>query len=230
MKPLIALLVTLTCCDFASSECVEVTGAEAKPSSRNARITVVLDGKPQGNVKLSVTLPGGQRSRSFVTDSQGTVALKDLPVGTSCITADGENYLRADLCLAVSKQTKNKISSFTLALVDMLPPAPALGNVLVAEKNAAPERLRQLDGVVLDQTDAVIAHAEIQVYKHGSYAQNPIAKVWSDQEGRFTVPLNPDNYIITVRMPGFRSAVRVVEISPDGREGQLRETLEIGKC
>jgi hypothetical protein len=230
MKLLTAFLVILTCCDFAASECVEVTGLEAKPSSRNVRITVMLDGKPKGNVELMVTLPGGHGSRSFVTDSHGTAMLKDLPFGTNCVVAVGENYLRADVCLAVSKQSESKISSFTLALLDTLPPTPGIGNVQAAEKNAAPERLRQLDGVVLDPSGAAIPHAEIQVYKRGSYPQNPVAKVWSDQEGRFTVALNSDSYTIIVRVQGFGTGIRVVEISPDGGEGQFHQTLEVGKC
>ncbi len=227
MKLLTAFLVILTCCDFAASECVEVTQREAKPSSRNARITVELDGKPQGNVKLIVSLPEGQSPRSFVTDSRGEAMLKDLPVGTDFVTAVGENYLRAELCLAVSAQSNSKMSSFTLALLDVL---PALGNVQAAEQSAVPERLRQLDGLVLDPSGAAIPHAEIQVYKRGSYPKKPLAKGWTDQEGRFTVLLNPSSYTIIVRMQGFGTSIRVVEISPDGREGQLHEILQVGKC
>ena len=45
-----------------------------------------------------------------------------------------------------------------------------------------------------------------------------------------TVPLNANNYSIIIRRMGFRSAIRVIEISPDGREGELREVLQLGTC
>lgn len=230
MKSLALAALALSCCAVAAGECTEVQRAETKPSSRNARIRVVLDGKPQGNAKLTVALPEGKGSRSFVTDSHGDVVVKDLPVGTDCITAVGENYLRAELCLAVSARSKSDISSFTLALVDMLRPAPAVGNVQAAEKNAAPERFRQLDGVVLDPAGGVAPHTEIDVYKRGSYPQNPVVKIWSDQEGRFTAPLNPDSYTIIFRSQGFTTSIRVIEISPDGREDRVRVILQIGTC
>ncbi|HEX4541524.1 MAG TPA: hypothetical protein VH114_00045 [Candidatus Acidoferrum sp.] len=230
MKLLTALAFILACCALVGGECVEVTGPETKPSSPNAKITVLLDGKPQGSFKLTVTLPKGQGLRSFVTDSHGTAVLKDLPVGADCIAAVGENYLRADLCLAVSVQPERKISSFTLTLVDGLQPAPALGNMQAEEKDAAPERLRRLDLVVLDLSGGAVPHPEIQVYKRGSYPRDAVMKGWTDQEGRFTAPLNPESYAITIRMKGFRSAIRVNEISPEGREGELREVLQLGTC
>jgi hypothetical protein len=232
MKTLAAFALTLACCAHMSGECVEVAGPEAKPSpsSRDAKIRLLLDGKPKGNVQLTVTLPEEQGSRSFVTDSHGTAVLKDLPIGTNCITAVGENYFRADLCLAVSVQPERKISSFTLTLLDGLPPAPALGNVQAAEKNPALERLRQLKVEVLEPAGGVVPHAEIRVYKRGSYPQNLLARAWSDQNGRFTAPLNPDSYTIIIRMPGFRTAIRVIKVSPEGREGELREVLQLGGC
>ena len=182
MKAFNTLALILASCFLVSGECVEVTGLETKPSSRNAKITLRLDGKPQGNVKLTVTLPEGQGWRSFVSDSHGTAVLEDLPVGANCITALGENYFRAHLCLAVSAQPK-KISSFTLTLVDPLPPAPGLGSVRAAEKNSGPERLRQLDVVVLDQAGEAVPRAQVEVYKRGSYPRDAVAKAWTNQEG-----------------------------------------------
>jgi len=252
MRPLATVVLILICCPFAASDCVEVKGPETKPSSQNARITVLLDGKPRGNVKFTLTmltrgsiitsngrpqgnakatdaLPKMEEARSLITDPNGTVVLKDLPVGINCIEATDENYFRADLCLAVSKQVKNEVSLFTLNLASTLPPAP-LSNVQAAAKDAAPERLRQLMGVVIDPAGAAVSHADIRVYKRGSYSEDPVAKAWTDLEGRFTIPLNPDTYVVLIRMPAFKAALRVIEISREGPDADLREVLQLGGC
>ena len=227
MKSLAVLALSLTCCAFAAGECIVVVN-ETKTSSRNAQVTVLLDGKPQRNVKLTVALPEGKGSRSFVTDSHGTVMLRDLPVGTNCVTATDENNLRGDLCLAVPRRSAREIRSFN---VNLFPNALDLSlddKVKTAEKNQAPEQLLQLDGTVMDQIGAVIPHAEIQVYKRGSYPHGPVAKVWTDQQGRFTVPLNPDHYTVVIQRAGFRTGYRIIEISRDGADSQVREILQIG--
>src|SRR5229473_6717535 len=159
MKSLAAIALAMTWCSFAAGECIVVVN-ETKTSSRNAQVTVLLDGKPQRNVKLTVALPEGKGSRSFVTDSHGTVMLRDLPVGTNCVTAADENNCRGDLCLAVPRLSARKMSSFK---VNLSPYGFDL-EVETAEKNQAPERFLRLDGTVLDQAGAVIPHAEIQVY------------------------------------------------------------------
>jgi len=133
------------------------------------------------------------------------------------MAAIGEGNFRADLCLQVSEQSGKGASSFTLALADGLPSAAGL----VPEKTLAPERVRELDGVVLDQSGAFVTHAEVRVFERGLYPMNPVTKIWTDQEGRFSAPLNPGTYVILIRMMGFKPALRVIEISPEGREGQV---------
>jgi Carboxypeptidase regulatory-like domain len=226
MKSLAAVVLALICCAFAAGECVVVVNET--PSPRNARITVLVDGKPQRDVKLTVVLPAGKGSRSFVTDSHGTVMLRDLPDGTNCVTATDENNFRGDLCLAVPRHSARKISSFNLNLSPYGFGLSPNDEVKTAEKNLAPERFLRLDGTVLDQAGAVISQAEIQVYKRGSYPHSPVAKVWTDGQGRFTVPLNPDHYTVVIQRTGFKTGYRIIEISPEGAEGQLREILQIG--
>ena len=224
MRILAALAMLLGSCTPAACECVTVTGPEAKPSFRNAEITVLRDGKPQENVKLIVILPNGQIFRSFVTDSHGTAMLKDLLPGIDCVTAVDEGYLRAYLCLNVSGSSNAKMSKFTVTLwVDPLYAPPALGN-------APPEPLRQLDLVVLDVSGAVVPHADIQVFERRSYPENLVLKGSADEEGRFARPLDPGTYAVLVRSPGFKVAVRLIEISPEGRVGQVREFLQPGSC
>jgi len=226
MKSLAAIVLALICYAFAAGECIVVV--KETPSSRNAQITVLVDGKPQRDVKLTVLLPEGKGSRSFVTDPQGTVMLRDLPVGTNCVTAADENNFRGDLCLAVPRRSPRKISSFKVNLSPYGFDLSLNDRVKTAEKNLAPERFLQLDGTVLDQAGGVVPHAEIQVYKRGSYPHSPVAKIWTDGQGRFTVPLNPDHYTVVIQRTGFKTGYRIIEISPEGAEGQLREILQIG--
>ena len=226
MKSLSAIALALICCALAAGECIVVV--KETPSSRNAQVTVLLDGKQQQNVKLTVVLPEGKGSRSFVTDSRGTVMPRDLPVGTNCVTATDKNNFRGDLCLAVPRRSGRKISSFNVNLSPYGFDLSLNDKVKTAEKNLAPERFRQLDRTVLDQAGAVIPHAEIQVYKRGSHPHNALTRVWTDQQGRFTVPLNPDRHTVVIQGLGFKTAYRIIEISPDDAEGQLREILQIG--
>jgi len=224
MKSLAAIALALICCALAAGECIVIV--KETPSSRNAQVTVLLDGKQQQNVKLTVVLPEGKGSRSFVTDSHGTVMPRDLPVGTNCVTATGKNNFHGDLCLAAPRRSARKISSSNVNLSPYGFDLSLNDKVKSAEKNLALERFRQLDGTV--QAGAVIPHAEIQVYKCGSYPHNALTKVWTDQQGRFTVPLNPDRYTVVIQGLGFKTAYRIIESSPDGAEGQLREILQIG--
>lgn len=221
---LLAALGALFFTSLAYTMCVTVT-AEPVPSGRNAKITVLYDGKPQEHVKLTVTLLGEGSFRSFITDSHGTAMLKDLPAGTNCVTAVGENDLQGYLgylCLGVSNSNA-QMSSFMLTLADSLPPLPAPGN-------RPPDLLRQLEMVVEDASGGFVPHAEVQVYERKSYHKNPLVKAWTDQEGRLAVPLNPGTYAVTVRSPGFKATVRAIEISPEGRAGPVREVLQPGSC
>jgi hypothetical protein len=222
MKTLAAVAMVLGCCISASSECVTVI-RDPTPSFRNANITVLRDEKPQEGVKLSVTLPNGQGFRSFVTDSNGTAMLKDLPAGTNCVTAVGEDNSEAYLCLAVSKDTNPEISVFALTLAETLPPLPLIGS-------APPDVLRKLEMVVQDASGGVIAHAEVRVYSRQSYPKNPLVKAWTDQDGRLAVAVNPGTYAVTVGSPGFKPRVRIIEISSDGSAGPVREVLQPGSC
>jgi len=223
MKILAAVALVLSYCISASTECVTVTGPEETKSSQNARITVLRDEKPQEGVKLIVHPPNGQEFRSFFTDSHGTAILKELPAGTNCVTAVGDDHFVAYLCLAVSKDSNPEISAFVLTLADPLPPPPPIGSAL-------PDVLRKLEMVVQDPTGATIPHAEIWVYARQSYPKNPLVKAWTDQDGRVAVPVNPGTYAVLARSPGFKAAVHVIEVSPDGREGRVQEVLQIGEC
>jgi Carboxypeptidase regulatory-like domain len=221
MKILAIIVLVLGYCISASTYCVTVIDPETK-SFQNARITVLHEEKPQEGVKLIVQPPDGRDSRSFLTDSHGTAMLKDLPAGTNCVRAIGEDHLGAYLCLAVSKDPSPEISAFVLTLADVDPPPP-LGS-------GPADVLRKLEMVVQDPSGAAIPHSEIWVYARQLYPKNPLVKALTDQDGRVVVPVNPGTYAVTVRSPGFKAAVHVIEVSPNGRVDPIREVLQVGSC
>jgi hypothetical protein len=92
-----------------NSASVDVIGIE--PSSQNAQITVLLDGKPQKDVKLTITTTDRQPKASLVTDSLGVVRLPTLPPGDYCVTASADPKGPSLIGLAISAhQGKSKFS------------------------------------------------------------------------------------------------------------------------
>lgn len=224
MKVLVALALNLTWCAFAVSQCVVIL--DSKPSSRNAKITVLVDGTPQGNAKLFINLPAGQGSRSLATDLRGAAVLKDLPVGTNCITA-AESNLSGGLCLEVSAQS-NTQSSFRVSLVAKPPHLnPPEGRVKHMEQSPPTFRLKTLAGVVLDPAGGAIPKAGVQIYKRGSYPREPVMTVKTDDEGKFSASLEPDVYTVIAQSPGFQPEFQSVEISRDGKDDELRQILQL---
>jgi hypothetical protein len=200
-----------------------------KSQARNAKITVLLSGKPQRNVKLTVSLPASQGVRSFLSDSDGNVMLKDLPEGMSCVTATVEDNLKDVLCLQVPAHSKHDVSSFSMILAaPALPPANSFADgVRRAEQSPPSQRLIKLAGTVADKTGAVIPGAEVQVFKRGKYPDEVLTTVKTNDVGHFAPTLEPGIYTIIIRMFGFSSTFVEVEISPDGTESELHKTLQV---
>jgi hypothetical protein len=206
--------------------CVRVEVAE--PSSKNARMTVLLDGKPAGGVRLVVRLADKHGQRSLQTGSDGTAMLKGLPEGTTCVTAIGEKNLTSGLCLDVPKRSTNEVSSFSMILVPKSPLfRSAENNVKEVEQLPPSLRLRELAGTVVDPSGAVIPKAEIQVYERGAYPDKPLVRLKTNEGGQFAASLRPGIYTLTIQMPGFRMAFRSVELEADAGESELRETLQL---
>ena len=231
MKSFAAVVFVLVSCSCAFGQCIEIRGPElpeVKPSSRNAKITVLLSGKPQANVKLAVSLPMGQGLRFFVSDSDGNVMLKDLPEGMSCVTATAENNLTDVVCLEVPAHSRDDATSFTMNLAPAQPPSNSFyDRVKRAEQSAPSLRLRKLAVTVSDERGAVIPGADIKVYRRGTYRDKVVSVLKTNEVGHFEPPLEPGIYTIIIRMYGFESAFVVVEISPDGSESELHKTLQV---
>jgi hypothetical protein len=237
MNPLATLMLIVASYAFGFDDCASGPNINPKitSSSQSAKITVVRNNRPEANTKVSVsmnpptelqlsTARPAMPDQTFVADSHGIVVLKDLPIGVVYVSAASEHHYRSALTLRVASTGKDEISSFTLNLVDPLPPAPA-GIVQAAEQNAVPDRLRALGGTVVDINGALIPEVHIEVYRRGSYSQGqPIAEAWVDQ-ARFKVQLAPDVYTVITRAWAFKADVRIIEISSRGRGDELQEKL-----
>jgi len=231
MKSFAALAVSLAWGALAAGQCIEVRGPElpeTKSSSRSAKIAVLLNGKPQGNVKVVLSLPAGLGLRSLVSGPDGNVMLKDLPDGLSCVTAAADNHLAAVLCLQVSAHSNDEASSFSMVLSPTGPPSNSFGDkVKRAEQSVPSLRLRRLAGTVVDPLGAVIPNADVHVYKRGKYPDGALTILKTNELGRFELSLEPGIYTVIIRMHGFRSEFVEVEISPDGIDSELHKTLQV---
>jgi len=66
-----------------------------------------------------------------------------------------------------------------------------------------------------------------RVYKRGTYPQNPIAVLKTNERGQFAASLEPAIYTVIFRRRGFRTEFIGLEIRPDGGDKELRETLQL---
>ena len=96
-----------------------------------------------------------------------------------------------------------------------------------AEQSDPSQRLRRLAGTLVDANGAVIPGADIQVYKRGKCPDGAPATFKTNDVGRFEASLEPGIYSVIFRMFGFEREFVEVEISPEGSERELYETLQV---
>jgi hypothetical protein len=230
MKALVFAAVLLLSWGKVDLPCTRVINPEPiQLSSRNARIVVLLDDKPVGRLRMLVDFFEAHSQHPIMTDSDGIATLKDLPQGTTCLTTTQGDGLSARLCLVVSPQSTNETSSFRMTLA---PPPPIQFNpspdrVRQLEQSSAAVRIRSLKGTVVDPIGAVVPKAEIQVYRRGSYPQQPAKTLKTDDLGRFSDNPDPGSYTVVIQMHGFRPEFLNVEISPSGKDDELRLPLQV---
>jgi carboxypeptidase family protein len=209
-----------------SAASVEVIGIE--PSAQNARIKVLMDGKPQKDVKLTVATTDGQPRVSLVTDSRGLVRLPTLPPGNYCVVALVSPPLRrSEICLAISSHRGKK--KFSMILVAAVPPPPTFEQkVSAAEKTFPGEETRHLEGLVHDALGAAIPGAEVEILPYGSrdlvYARKAITNI----DGHFSYPVEPGNYTVIFKAPGFETKILVFFVSANAPNHEVRVKMEIG--
>ncbi len=229
MRALAAVAGCLVFVSWPVSACSLVEVVDTRPSSQNARITVLMDGKPQKDVKLVLSAVAGELRLTMVTDASGTVKLPRLPDGRYCIVASASPTLRAELCLDVSKGGNRKPSSFSMTLSIKPPPPPTLEDLLAAaEKGPLGMRTQVFAGIVQDPLGAPVLRAQIAVYSRGSLDKTHPLRFTTDEQGRFFASLESGAYTAVFQAPGFRTEILTFEIAPDAEREDLHLKLRIG--
>jgi len=218
--------VLLFCGCISSAASVDVIGIQR--SAQKARITVLMHGKPQKGVQLTVRTTDGQPKVSLVTNSHGLVRLPTLPPGDYCVVALAAPPLRrSEICLAISAHNRGR--KFSMILVPAPHPPPTVEEMLeAAERTRTPERVSQLAGVVQDTLGAVIAHAQVEITTRGSRDFTHSRKTVTDQAGRFTCPLEPGSYTAIFQAPGFETKILVFDVAPDASKSHVVVKMEVG--
>jgi Carboxypeptidase regulatory-like domain len=228
MKRLVALALAANSCAFGASTCRVVNGWDTKPSSKNARLTLLLSGKPQANARLTIITFDGRGSRSVVTGADGTAILQDLPEGITCVTVTVRDSLLAGLCLDVPARSGDAVSSFQMTLATTMPSTDSLENSVSRLEQSPPAlRVRSLRGTIMDPVGGVIPKAELQIYKRGSYPRNPVQKLETDENGEFADLLEPGAYTVVVRRLGFAPKCFAVDIAQDAQECTFLQTMDV---
>ncbi len=233
MRALAPALGCLLIAAKATIACSVVQVVETLPSFPNVRLTVLNDGTPQQNATLVVTLQANAQEvgPALTTDARGGAELRNLAPGTYCITATSDPKLGAVLCLVVSNAHDRKRSEFSLKLVPLPPPPPTLAEQLEQAAKSPPQvHAREFEGIVTDVTGAHIPRAGVVVYVHGSEKKPILIRLEADEEGRFSVPLNPGRYATAFQSPGFKTRFVVFEIGPEESQESVPIVLQVGSC
>jgi hypothetical protein len=231
-----ALALALGCVLMAPNAtiaCNVVQVVETRPSSPNVRLTVLKDGIPQQNATLVVTLQmnAQQVGPALRTGSRGTAELRNLAPGTYCVTVTADPRLGTDLCLDVLKAHDRKRSDFSLKLAPLPPPPPTLAEQLEEAAKSPPQiRARQFQGVVTDVVGASIRGAGVVVYVPRSGETPSLIRLEADEDGRFSMPLNPGRYAAAFQSSGFKTRFVSFEIGPDESQAIVPIVLQIGSC
>lgn len=233
MRALATALGCLAIAAKATIACSVVQVVETLPSSGNVRLTVLKDGTPQRNATLVVTLQANAQvvGPALTTDARGSAELRNLRPGTYCITATADPKLGAVLCLVVSNAHDRKRREFSLKLVPLPPPPPTLAELLGQAAKSPPQvRVREFEGIVTDVTGAHIPRAEVVVYVYRSEKKPNLIRLDADEEGRFSVPLNPGSYAAAFQSPGFKTRFVVFEVGPEESQESVPTVLQVGSC
>ena len=130
---------------IACAESVEVGRAKAEESSRNVRITVVLNGKPLNLARVEFcTTTGKQTCFTVLTGDNGVAVPHVLALTTYHVYALFEDDLSSDLYLHISPE--GKATSFAMDLTPSFKAAQAV--LAAAEKLPARRDRARVHGIL----------------------------------------------------------------------------------
>lgn len=217
-RPAIIFACCLLLAGMAMAESVEVGTAKAEESSRNVRITVVLNGKPLKLARVEFcTTTGEQTCFMVLTGDNGVAVPHVLALTTYHVFALFEDDLSSDLYLHVSPE--GKATSFAM---DLTPSFKAAQAVLAAtEKQPVREIVREFTGSLQDFWGAMIPGANIKVVRKGSADKADVMRLKSDASGHFSAQLADGVYIAFFSSPGFRTEIVPFEVAAQGEKEML---------
>jgi hypothetical protein len=227
MKILTSVVGCLLLAILVSAEC-GVVEPVYHPSSEKVRVTVLLYGKPLKDAKLEFSPVTENKSGvSLSMDRRGVASAPELLSGRYRLVAAGLDKLTTESYLDVSKSSRNQPTMFVMNLAT--PPAwtPVGAAWEPAEKAPVTELVREFGGLLLDPSGASIPGAEIQVL-HKDSLPAVVAKLKSDEAGRFATRLADGTYVAFIQMPGFQTQVLAFEVARTAGPKQLRIPMQIG--
>jgi len=225
-------------------------------AKQGLQVTVVFDGKPASGAKIEVrrTYPD-KETLVLVTDGLGKAVLPQLPAGEYHIRAapaTSPNFSgEIDFCVAECPDDDFEITDFTVdsldgtlhpidrsalgmseLVIDLAPNRNPQWTQLLASAERDPTVLliREILGVVLDQSGAVVPGASIDVIRRGGKANEPVAGLQSDPSGRFLIPVSDGDYFVLISSPGFASRALQITVSPSGSTDDLQLVLTVGQA
>ncbi len=228
MKVIMTLAGIALSATFVVAECVVVEPVYHH-SSEKIRITALLDGKPLKDARLEFSpMTENKTPISLSTDRHGVASASEVPPGRYRVVATGRDKLLAELYLDVSKASRNQPTLFVMNLAAPITRVPSVGAAWeAAEKAPVTELVREFGGLLLDPSGASIPGAEIQVLSKDSQPA-VVAKLKSDEAGRFATRLADGTYVAFIQMPGFRRQVLAFEVARTAGPKQLRISMQIG--
>jgi hypothetical protein len=223
-RPAIIFACCLVLAVIACAESVEVGTAKAEESSRNVRITVILNGKPLNLAKVEFcTTTGKQTCFTVLTGDNGVAVPQTLALTTYHVFALFEDDLSSDLYLHVSPQ--GKATSFAMDLTPSFKAAQAV--LAAAEKLPVREIVREFTGSLQDPAGAMIPGVNIKVVRKGSADNRDVMRFKSDANGHFSAQLADGAYIAVFSSQGFRTEIVPFEVAAQG-DKEMLVRLQIG--
>jgi hypothetical protein len=250
-----ALLLLACPCWSLGLSVVVATRGPVPYAKQGLQVTVVFDGRPASGAKIEVgRISGDGEPLLLVTDSLGKATLPELAAGEYHIRAapaQSPNFTEGiEFCVAECAANDFEIKDFTVDNLDgILHPVDlsALGMselvidlapdriqewarlIVEAEHEPTVLRTREIRGVVLDQSGAVIPGASIDVIRKGGKANEPIAGLQSDPSGRFLIPVSDGDYFVVISSPGFAPRALQITVSPSRSTDDLQLVLTVGQ-
>jgi Carboxypeptidase regulatory-like domain len=95
-------------------------------------------------------------------------------------------------------------------------------------KHEQPIKVKAIRGIVVDENDAVIPNAQVEIRRVNGDKVVEVAKSATDSVGRFQYDATKGNYQLNIRARGFRQETVPLEISKKGWPG-FKVLLTVGR-